>query len=397
MMPTLVETTRPCQKERPGSLLNRQIRVCYFGTYDRDYHRNRIIINGLRLNGIEVVECHSHLWHSTADKVENVKRGLSLGLIRRLVVSYARLLRNYLRVGEYDVMIVGYAGYFDVFIARVLTALRRKPLIFDAFMSLYDTVVNDRKLASPGSLWARFFYEADRRACQLTDLVLLDTYAHIKFFQDTFNLPASKFRRILIGADDTIHRPLPTDKKDGLFRVIHFGKFIPVHGMEYILQAAKQLEKHSDIRFEMFGSGQLYPRMVALADELGLKNVAWLGWVKLERLLRGIAEADVCLGSFGQTVKANMVVPSKVYVAMAMKKPAITGDSLGAREVLTPKENAMLCPLGDPKALADSILMLKEDVALRQKIAENGYALFKQQCSPEAIGKVLKGYILELL
>ena len=41
-------------------------------------------------------------------------------------------------------MFVGYSGHFDVFPARLLCKVRRVPLVFDAFLSLYDSLVLDR-------------------------------------------------------------------------------------------------------------------------------------------------------------------------------------------------------------------------------------------------------------
>ena len=43
-------------------------RVCYFGTYDRDRPRNRIIIDGLRKKGVEVIECQYSPWGNVEDK-----------------------------------------------------------------------------------------------------------------------------------------------------------------------------------------------------------------------------------------------------------------------------------------------------------------------------------------
>ena len=37
------------------------MRVCYFGTYRAEYSRNQIMIEGLRRNGVEVIECHETL------------------------------------------------------------------------------------------------------------------------------------------------------------------------------------------------------------------------------------------------------------------------------------------------------------------------------------------------
>ena len=51
------------------------MRVCYFGTYSTGpgYPRNRVIIKGLRENGIEVVECHKEIWDGCYAKIK-VKR-----------------------------------------------------------------------------------------------------------------------------------------------------------------------------------------------------------------------------------------------------------------------------------------------------------------------------------
>ncbi len=45
------------------------MKVCYWGTYDKGYLRNKILITGLRENGVEVVECHAGIWRDTAEKM----------------------------------------------------------------------------------------------------------------------------------------------------------------------------------------------------------------------------------------------------------------------------------------------------------------------------------------
>lgn len=39
------------------------VRICYFGTYSREegYPRSRVIIEGLRKNGVDVIESHGEL------------------------------------------------------------------------------------------------------------------------------------------------------------------------------------------------------------------------------------------------------------------------------------------------------------------------------------------------
>ncbi len=70
-----------------------------------------------------------------------------------------------------------------------------------------------------------------------------------------------------------------------------------------------------------------------------------------------------------------------------MKKPVITGDSPAAREVFSDKVNALLCEMGNPEALAEAILLLKEDRKLREDIAEAGFTLYQEFFSSTEIAK----------
>ena len=131
------------------------MRVCYFGTYSTGpgYPRNRVIIKGLRKNGAEVVECHKELWKNPAEKVEATKSFLSkLKVVCRIFFVYLYLIIKFLSIRNIDLIIVGYTGHFDVFLAKVLNVFRRKPLVFDAFLSFYDTIVMDRHIVSQNSL-----------------------------------------------------------------------------------------------------------------------------------------------------------------------------------------------------------------------------------------------------
>ncbi len=127
------------------------VRVCYFGTYRAEYARNQIMIEGLRCNGVEVVECHESLWRDIEDRVQAAGGGwVHPAFWWRVLRTYARLLRRYCTVGAYDVLIVGYPGQIDVFLARLLSWGRRKPLVWDVFMSIYLIAV-ERHLDDRGS------------------------------------------------------------------------------------------------------------------------------------------------------------------------------------------------------------------------------------------------------
>lgn len=158
--------------------------ICYFGDYNPCYTRNRILIRGLREAGATVIE------------VRSCARGP-----RR----YWDLFRRLLMSVPFDVVIVGYSDSRKMVpLVRLMT---RKPVVWDAFYSLYDARVFDRKLVKIGSIRAKYYWFLDWLNCFLADRILLDTDAHISYFVRTFRVPKRKFGKIMIGADYSVFYP----------------------------------------------------------------------------------------------------------------------------------------------------------------------------------------------
>lgn len=350
---------------------NRKFSILFFGVFDPDYSRNRVLIKGLRRNGIRVVECR-------IDAVVNFK--------------FIKLILRYLKMRpRYDLMLVGFPGQEVMFLARILT---RKPIIFDAFTSHYGGYILDRGKYAPDSLMARYYKFLDKTSCQLANLVLLDTNAHINFFVKEFNLPIKKFVHIYVGTDSDIFYPRQATKRDSSF-VVHFhGSYIPLQGVNFIIKAAKLLEDEG-VTFNLIGRGQTYMSNRSLADELDLKNIHFIDPVPYSKLADYITGADVCLGIFGDTPKTKLVIPNKVFEALACARPIITADTQATRELFDDNECVLLCRGGDAEDLADKILQFKNDPNLKNKIAQNGYRLFREKLTEKNIGTQLLRILYE--
>ena len=371
---------------------SRHGRICFFGTYERDYLRNRTLVEGLRSSGWQVQECHVPLWEKERDKT-----GAYLGLCSlafravELKLAYLRLLLKYVfTVGNYDIMVVGYIGHFDMPLAWLLTRLPRRPLVFSPLISLYDTLVNDRRSFAAGTLMGRLLRRLDRWTCARADLVLLDTDAHIGYFVDTFGLPRHRFARVFVGAPESDALPCAAGEKspdDREFQVVFIGKFTPLHGLPSMLEAARRLQDEPDIVFHFIGSGQLSDEMHETARRLALDNVRFTEWIPYEMIPRYLQGAGVCLGIFGTTDKAARVIPGKVFIALSLGKAVITADTPAIRELLTDGESAVLCGRGDPDALARAIRGLYEDRELLDRIAEGGRRVFRDHASTEQVGR----------
>jgi glycosyltransferase involved in cell wall biosynthesis len=217
----------------------------------------------------------------------------------------------------------------------------------------------------------------------------LDTKAHVEFFVKKLALPEEKFRVVYVGADDSLFRVegRPGGQSGHGDEVLFVGTYNPLHGTDHIIEAARVLqEQEKPIRFHLVGTGMEYTKATDLCSSFGLTNVRFTEWIPYHRLPRTYAESTICLGIFGKTDKARRVIPTKVYQALAVGKPVITGDTPAAREILEHGKTAMLCRAGDGRALADAILMLLKQTPLREQIASAGHHLYRQRFTPQHIG-----------
>lgn len=363
--------------------------ICFFGTYESTFPRTITLKQACQKLGIRALECHIPFWERKREKIEFFSLKSGIKIVFRLIFIYILLMIRYIRMEDHDAVIVGYNGYFDMPLAKLLAKIRRKPLIFTPVFPLYETSVEDRGYINRNSISSKLIHLIDETSCRLADLIIIETETYLKYYCQEFNIPEEKFFKIPLGADETNYFPGPerqTHDTDRL-RVLFYGKFIPLQGIPYIVKAAKLLEKDKDIEFEIIGSGQLSEEIRKLAEKLEIKNISFIDWVNYRDLPHHIQRADICLGIFGTTYKAQRGIPIKVYETLAMKKPVITGASPAAEEVFKHKVNCILCEMGNPEAIAESILLLKENKDLREEIAEAGFNLYQDLFSSEKIAR----------
>lgn len=354
------------------------MRVLFISGREPAYMRNAVILKGLREAGVEVIECTSP----------------AASYFHRFPYILKKFLLNR---EDYDLIFV---GYFGQPLVPICAKFSSKPLIFDAFLSAYDTMCFDRKKFTPNSTPGKFFYWLDKHSCELSNKVFLDTNAHIDYFVKTFGLDRNKFGRIFVGADDSVFYPRKCEKNDDIFRVFYYTTFHPLHGVEYIIKAAKKLEMHDDIMFRIIGGGMEYNKTESLVRELNIKNIEFISKMPYQEFYKNlpleIANSDLCLGGpFSNIDKGKRVISEKTFEFIAMKKPVIVGDSFGNRELFENRKNSLMVEHANSDALANAILELKEDKDLRSHIADEGYRTFKDICTSSVIGKEIVNVVSE--
>lgn len=196
------------------SIHSKPLNVCYFGTYRAGYSRNRIMIDGLRANDVTVIECHEPLWRSIEDRVHSVSGGWRKpSFWWRVARTYARLLTKFRQnKQDFDLLIVGYPGQFDLFLARLLAWWSGKPLVWDVFMSIY-LISLERELEQFNPRVIRWMRRMEWLACRLPDQLVLDTADYAAWFEETHGIPTSAFCLVPTGADDKVFTPLEPSRK----------------------------------------------------------------------------------------------------------------------------------------------------------------------------------------
>jgi glycosyltransferase involved in cell wall biosynthesis len=344
------------------------LRVVVIGAFAPDYARHYVLLEGLRACGANVDV-----------------RAFPLSL--RTPGRLRALARAFPRHNEADAVFIPAFNQLLGPAAWALGRLRGVPVLMDYLVGLSD-VAADR--GREHGARAAALRQVDRFNLRRLPL-LTDTQAHRAWFEQVAGRTLPQMRVIPVGVRDLPLLP-PPDPSAPL--VQYTGTYIPFHGVEVILDAARLLP---DVPFELIGSGQTYSAMAAHAESLGLANVRFRkGRFPKDELTALQAASTIMLGVFGATAKTGSVVPNKLYEALALGRPVITAESVAVREFMTPGEHLVTVPPGNADALAAAIRGLLADPARQAALREAGRRLVEARYLPPAIGAQMAG-ILETL
>lgn len=336
--------------------------LCYFGIYRPTWARDRVLLEGLTERGVKIIECvdGSPGWRK----------------LFRLVKKH-RLVKH-----RCDLVLVGYLSNLVAPLARLVSP---KPVVYNACNSLYEGAVLDRRKHSWRSPRRYFIWLIDFFAFHAAHLVLVESAEQQKFIRRQFLVPARKLKILFTGADDAIFSPDPAVKKRDIFTVLFRGWFVPATGVEFVLEAAKLL-RDEKINFLLIGRGPLTARVKKTIAEFGLGQVKLITeFLPEEELRRQMLSCHLALGQFSNHPRLERTIQNKTFESLALGLPYITRNSPSNRELLTDGENCLFTKAADAKDLAAKILLLKNNLELANKIAQNGLALYRQKLTPAAI------------
>lgn len=147
-------------------------------------------------------------------------------------------------------------------------------------------------------------------------------------------------------------------------------------GHQYLIDAAaKVVANNPRVRFLLVGDGILRPAYQRRIAELGLTDhFRFTGLVPPERVPFYLSAMDVLVHTSLREGLAR-TLPQ----ALIAGKPVVSYDIDGAREVVLPNETGFLLPPKSVQPLAQAILTLAGDQALRSRLGQGGARRFTEQ------------------
>ena len=368
------------------------VSVLVVGTHDPHYPRNRQVQRLLAAAGADVRTRHVPLWGRT--RYDALGGGVA-GVLRfalRLVWAELRVGWAVLTSRRADVVLVLFPGQAAAVVVGVLARLRRMPVVLDWFISLADTMVTDRGLVAPRGATARALSGVDRLAARLATLVVADTPEGARFVVESTGVDPARVVTLPIRPDPAVFRPAPPDTDPVPGRVLFYGTFIPLHGIDTIVAAAAH-PSCADLDVRVLGDGQERERIETMARATGAP-VTFCDPVDERRLPTEIASAEICLGIFGTTAKATRVVPNKVLECLAVGRPVVTADTPAVADL---GDAVVLVPAGDAEALAEALAALHADPARRDHLAARGPEVLADAYGEDVLAASLSAIVRSLV
>ncbi len=341
--------------------------VLWWGRSDREYSRNRMVSKFFVDLGWTLRYFHPFI--------------SQLGLCE----AYLRRLKRP------DLVWVPCFRHKDIISASHWANKWRVPLIIDPLISAFEKEVYEKNRHTPNSNAAGKLKKREANLFSKATIVVADTPAHREFFKTELQVPSDKIEVLYVGAETGMFRAAPAPPLYPPYEILFYGSFLKLQGADVIGRAAEKTQDLGAI-WTLLGDGEYRPACERLTR--GLSNVRFEPWLPYEHLPDRIAEAQILLGIFGSSVKADLVIPNKMFQAMAVGRPVITRRSKAYQTTLEGSDVIGWVSPGDPATLAFVVRKWFEDPSKLVGRGKETRALFDRFFGDDT-QKAMLNHILE--
>jgi len=334
---------------------NKKVKVLLYGNIPSKIYRSQILVKSLIESKYYISLVCPDLYTTHGSKQANIVEKISSGIY---------LIEFFVKAAFTDVIFLLPANTRFIKSAVWAAKLFRKKLIVEPYISLYDTLVNDRKIIKHESKKSKELINKDVLALKKSDFVIHTASYELAYWEKILNIHVERskvFIAPLCNTSTLFHRKI--FMQDGVLKICWWGTFIPLHGLDNILKAMKILQEKS-VKFTctLFGVNNDYFSLYK--EKIDLDNLSQNVFLRKDLSFSDsslphylIDNCDLALGIFGNTDKAYNAVPNKLIEALSMGIPTLTMDSPALGEFFDLKADFWTCA-PSPEPIAESILAI---------------------------------------
>ncbi len=289
-----------------------------------------------------------------------------------------------------DAFILTFRGYEMLPFMALLKG--RKPLIFDELVNAAEWL-EEHKITTRRSVIGKVFlafYSWLLRRCRY---IIADTEAHADFSARICHISSKKFVTVPVGTDESVFNTSAAKRRapseaGGIFEVFYYGngRMLPLHGWEYVFEAAVKLAKTDpEVHFTLVGGKEDTQKAAEAAIARGA-NITYKSWILFEKIPRAVADASLTLGGpFGKTLQSQFVVTGKTYQFMSAGAPVLIGENAATASAFINKQNCLTVPLADSEAIVKAVRWAAKNPQKLHQVAKAGHQTYSEKFSQKII------------
>ena len=209
---------------------------------------------------------------------------------------------------------------------------------------------------------------------------------------DDLAVPESVITPLPLGVDQTVFKPMPAIKKEGLRIMSTVSADAPLKGMIYLLKSFKRLvEKNIDIRLTLIGTPKEGGESAKYIKAHNLAQyITFTGFITEQEMVEHYARATVAVVP---SLYEGFCIPA--IEAMSCGVPLVVTDAGSIPEIVA--NAGIICEAGNADALAMKIFELLHNPEQRNTLIQAGKKLVNEKYDWEIIAeKMTKLYLNQI-